>query len=80
MQLSVKVTPGTMMGYASINVTGNDETEDVPNVISTPPPLFPSMDQTGDADANGTNTTHDTSGTANTDSASTTASQASNRF
>ena len=55
LQLSV---PGTIMiAYASTNVTGNNETEDVPNLVSTPPPLLPSIDKIGDADLNGTNTT-----------------------
>jgi hypothetical protein len=55
MQLPVKVTPDTM-AHASTNITGNNGTEDVPNLVSTPPPLLSSIEQTGDANANRTNT------------------------
>ena len=58
LQLSAKVTSGTFTtAYASTNVTENSGTGDVPNLVSTPPPLLPSIEQTGDANANRTNTT-----------------------
>jgi hypothetical protein len=58
LQLSAKVTSSTFTtAYASTNVTENSGTGDVPNLVSTPPPLLPSIEQTGDADANRTNTT-----------------------
>ena len=58
LQLSTKVTSGTFTtAYASTNVTENSGTRDVPNLVSTPPPLLPSIEQTGDANANRTNTT-----------------------
>jgi hypothetical protein len=57
LQLTIKVTPDTKIAYASTNVTGNNETEEVPNLVSTPPPLLSSADQTGDANVNITNAT-----------------------
>lgn len=58
LQFSVEVTLSTIMiAYASANVTGNNETEDVPNLITTPPPLLSSTDQTDSTGVNGTNAT-----------------------
>jgi hypothetical protein len=56
-QLSSKGIPGTMIAYGSIDFAGNNTTEDVPNLISTPPPPLSSTDQVGNT--NGTNATQE---------------------
>jgi hypothetical protein len=58
LQLSAKVTSSAFTtAYASTNITENSGTGGVPNLVSIPPPLLPSIEQTGDANANRTNTT-----------------------
>ena len=70
LQLSAKVIPSTfMIVYASTNVTENSGIGNVPNLVTTPPPLLPSIDQTGDASVNRTNTTQVGSPTENYTSA-----------
>ena len=58
LQLPERFSPSILtIAYASTNVTGNNETENIPSLITTPPPLLSSIDQRGNADLNNTNMT-----------------------
>jgi hypothetical protein len=49
LQLPVKVTPSiAIIAYASANITGNNTSVDLPNPISTPPPLLTVPNRTVD--------------------------------